>query len=253
MLMMNHTMIEQVTEKRNMFKHNSLELLVGIICTVKIVYGWAAIKENTIIYIVNTFIVYLCAGIYLFFKDTLYKLNSNKILYINNVLKEKEIFNELQNEFQQIFESLEEGIIVVKNDKVSFTNDMFHELYRFRSRDKDKTSIDHRNEAYMDLKIFKVLRDDFANQIFDSVPELSKGTKKNKKKTICMPQDSQGLLYSIRDLIQKPPSFFKDKFFFIDCPTDSKQKFKYVHIKMKQLNSLTNTKMSGKETNKTVL
>ena len=133
LLMMNHTMIEQVIHKRHALKHNSIELLFAITCTIKIVYGWDDFKEKYVIYFLNIIIVYLIAGTYHYFKDKLYKLNSNKTLHINNVIKEKEIFNELQNEYQQIFESLEEGIVVVKNDKMSFTNEMFHEIFRSQS------------------------------------------------------------------------------------------------------------------------
>jgi hypothetical protein len=127
---MNHTMIEQVIDKRNTLKHNSLELFAGISCTIKIVYGLEAFLKNPGPYFLNMFIVFLIFGTYSYFTNKIFKLNSRKILHINNVLKEKEIFNELQDEYQQIFESLEEGIVVVKGGKMSFTNDKFHQIFR---------------------------------------------------------------------------------------------------------------------------
>lgn len=97
----------------------------------KIIYGYDSFTFKAFPkHILNIFVVFLIAGTYHYFKEKLYKTNSNKTLHINNVLKEKEIFNELQNEYQQIFESLEEGIVVVKNNKMSFTNNMFHQIFR---------------------------------------------------------------------------------------------------------------------------
>ena len=90
----------------------------------------------------------------------------------------------------------------------------------------------------MDLKIFKVFRDDFADKLFEPEKETQSIRKKKNKKNIGLSHESHRVLYSIRDLVKKPSSFFVDKFFFIDCPSDSKQKFKYVHIKMKQLKSI---------------
>ena len=193
-----------------------------MIFTFKIVFGWALFLTNPAIYLLNILVVLVIGSVYYYFKDKLYKLNSNKTLHINNIFKEKELYTELHNEYQQIFESLEEAIVVVKNDKISFTNDMFHEI--FENDIRNSSSVPNQSKQHefeIDFKIFKVFRDEFKNE-FASPRSSEKMKKKKKKTTSSKSQESHGQLYSIRDLVRKPASFFVDKFFFIDCPRFSK-------------------------------
>ena len=138
-----------------------------MICTFKIVYGWAYFLKAPGFILVNALVVLLVGCGYFYLKDKLYKINSNKTLHINSIFKEKELYNELHNEFQQIFESLEEGIVVVKNDKISFTNEMFHQIFKYdASLSQEANQSQH--EIEIDYKIFKVFRDEFKEQMFDS-------------------------------------------------------------------------------------
>lgn len=123
-------MINQLIEKKDQLKHNAIQLFVGMICTIKIVYGWDIIVDEPGYVVLNALVVLIVGCIFQYFIDKLSKVNSNKTLHINNIFKQKELYNELHNEYQQIFESLEEGIVVVKNDKLSFTNEMFHQIFK---------------------------------------------------------------------------------------------------------------------------
>ena len=194
-----------------------------MIFTFKIVFGWALFLTNPAIYLLNILVVLVIGSVYYYFKDKLYKLNSNKTLHINNIFKEKELYTELHNEYQQIFESLEEAIVVVKNDKISFTNDMFHEI--FENDIRSNTNVPNQSQKHefeIDIKIFKVFRDEFKNEFASPRSSGKSKKKKNRTASFKMSQESHGQLYSIRDLVRKPASFFVDKFFFIDCPRFSK-------------------------------
>lgn len=98
--------------------------------------------------------------VFQYFIDKLSNVNSNKTLHINNIFKERELYNELHNEYQQIFESLEEGIVVVKNDKISFTNEMFHQIFKNDASYSQEANFSQ-HDAEIDFKIFKVFRDEF--------------------------------------------------------------------------------------------
>ena len=50
-------MIDQVTDKKHAFKHNIIELLLGMLCTFKIIYGLDHFLKTPGIIIVNVFIV----------------------------------------------------------------------------------------------------------------------------------------------------------------------------------------------------
>ena len=103
---------------------------------------------------------------------------------------------------------------------------MFHQIFKNDASFGHGAKQSSEHDIEIDFKIFKVFRDEFKNEhLFDSGKTNNMIKKKKKKTDLGVSQESHGYVYSIRDLVKKPASFFVDKFFFIDCPRTSKKKF----------------------------
>jgi hypothetical protein len=76
------------------------------------------------------------------------------------VIDRTEFEKKMSNELHQIFENLEEGILLFKNDSVNFTNALFRTILKNVNLINDdrlwiqEGSLDH----ILDCKIFKVFR-----------------------------------------------------------------------------------------------
>ena len=68
-------------------------------------------------------------------------------------MQEVSVLKEVQKEQTQIMQSLEEGIILMKQNEVAFTNQIFDQILK-----KENETID--NNLLLDKKIFRVYRND---------------------------------------------------------------------------------------------
>lgn len=69
------------------------------------------------------------------------------------MMQEVSVLKEVQKEQTQIMQSLEEGIILMKQNELAFTNQIFDQILK-----KENETID--NNLLMDKKIFRVYRND---------------------------------------------------------------------------------------------
>ena len=82
--------------------------------------------------------------LFIFLHQSLKNLNLDICIEANKSQMEVKVITRLQQEFKQMFESLQEGIVVIQNGVITFKNSIFTQLYQ--------------DEVEMDLKIFKLFR-----------------------------------------------------------------------------------------------
>lgn len=103
-------------------------------------------------------------------KQALIELNKEQTKEISKVLVNMRAIKKVSEDYQDMLESLEEGIVVVKNDRINFTNKIFKQIIK-------RLNLDYEDEAVrkklLDLKIFKVFRSG-AEENDNSVSEMSR-------------------------------------------------------------------------------
>ena len=123
---------------------------------------------------------------------------------IQEIIKATQLSEEIKRvksgneEMQEIFQSLEEAIIVVKNHAISFSNDIFKGIMDQVNEASDQLGINNPYEQPM-FKIFRKTQ--------DSDPEEKVNLTQN---FVC--ELSENLL-SIKNILLKPQEFFADKVF----------------------------------------
>lgn len=75
--------------------------------------------------IVNSLSFFICLPLYMYCNQALVNINKKQEADVNMMVKEMKIAQELQIEQQQLFESLEEGIILIKENEISLKNSIF--------------------------------------------------------------------------------------------------------------------------------
>jgi hypothetical protein len=66
-------------------------------------------------------------------------------------IQEIKVVKALQFEFQQMFESLQEGIVVVTSGAISFQNTLFNNMYKQYQNQNNE-------ESLLDIKMYKIYR-----------------------------------------------------------------------------------------------
>jgi hypothetical protein len=97
-----------------------------------------------------------------------------------------------------MFESLQEGIVVIKNEVITFKNKIFTQLYSQGDHDEEET-------PFLDLKIFKVFRkadsENISNDKTSKWSESYKGSRRSHKSSAKSILDF-GNVFSLKQLIK---------------------------------------------------
>jgi hypothetical protein len=141
----------------------------------------------------------------------------------SQLTQEMKTIKNMSKEFIEMFQALEEGIIVIKDNVIDFSNDLFKEILTRIHLEKNLKSFDQ----VLDEKIFKVFR--------EGQNEESSSSQDGGKKVFSANVNESH--FSLNDLIQnKKSDFFNDKIFEIKIKKeDNDQKFKYVQIKTQEV------------------
>ena len=73
---------------------------------------------------------------------------------VNKIQQDMKTMKHVQDEFQEMFQCLEEGILLVRDQTINFSNDLFKDII---SRLKVNNAENEYTDT-LDLKIFKVFR-----------------------------------------------------------------------------------------------
>ena len=116
--------------------------------------------------------------------------------------------NKSQEDYQDLIQCIEEGIVVVKNDQLKITNKIFRQILKRLKLPYSKV----KNYA-LDLKIFKLYRQSgLGSEV--SCSDLNGGEKKS---TV---EGEIGRVFSIRQLMNKSQKYFNDKIFEMTYEAD---------------------------------
>ena len=115
----------------------------------------------------------------------------------------------IQKDFEEIFGHLDEGIAIVENNQISFTNNT---LIKVISTLKKLPEESHQlNQYILNLKIFKLIRiDDGESQDYLSSKKSISDKRSNKshKSTSTKTQENENRIYSIKELLTYQEQFF---------------------------------------------
>ena len=156
--------------------------------------------------IMNAIMTTLILPIYMYFTQALQNIDQQQCIEANRTIQDNQHVISLQNELKEIFDSLQEGILVIKNNKVTNCNKIFRSLL-----------VEDDDREYIDQQIFKLYR--------------CKEEEQSSNGGVVL-----GRIYSLRDLISQSAEFLNDKIF----ETVVSSNFKFVVVKM---NNLRNQKL----------
>ena len=98
-----------------------------------------------------SFMTFFCIANIRVTNDIVLHLNRKKQKLIYNFMYEQSRTDELKDEQQQIFESLEEGIVVIKKEQISFANTTFRDII---GKMNSKEGEDEEKKDLLSHKIF---------------------------------------------------------------------------------------------------
>lgn len=106
--------------------------------------------------------------------------------------------------------------MVVKNNKISFTNNMFEHIFH---KGIDKNNFESEVD-YLGLRVFKVFREELMINSINK--DLSSATNRSHRVFKKTQQNTKSkILLTLRDLIKNPPEYFVDKIFCLDISIQS--------------------------------
>ena len=98
-----------------------------------------------------SFVTFFCIANLRITDDIVLHLNRKKQKLIYDFMNEQSRTDELKDEQQQIFESLEEGIVVIKKEQISFANTTFRDII---GKMNSKKGEDEEKKDLLRYKIF---------------------------------------------------------------------------------------------------
>ena len=116
----------------------------------------------------------------------------------------------VSNQNQSILSNLEEGIIVFKDNEISYQNQVFKSILK-----RIKLVIDRPQKNLMDEKLFKLIKQTDSSS--------SNDLSKNSKEESLSYRMQIGRIFSLKDLLSKKVNYLKDKIFEIDLTDSSDQ------------------------------
>lgn len=105
-----------------------------------------------------------------------------------------------------MFQSLDEGIVVLQNQQINFTNEVFNQIVQ---------ELEEEEMDVGDRKMFKVYRKTELNDQYKSRQYSSLYRKQPSSSDNQSPMNDSIQDLSLRELIQKDEQFFADKIFEI--------------------------------------
>ena len=75
--------------------------------------------------IIPTFEIVILASLYIYVNQSLQNLNLDICIEANKSQMEINVIKKLQAEFELMFESLQEGIVVIQDEAITFSNTIF--------------------------------------------------------------------------------------------------------------------------------
>ena len=103
------------------------------------------------------------------------------------IINKGDFEKKMSNEVNEIFENLEEGILLIKNNSINFANKMFHQILQNMSI--ISSNGDNIEEGVLDYKMFRLFRNiQFSDTSESSISDCKgsrrslKVSKKRKKK-----------------------------------------------------------------------
>ena len=122
------------------------------------------------------------------------------------------VMKNVSKEFYEMFNTMEEGIVVFKDEIINFSNNAFREI--INSFDDDEIGLD-----LIKYKLFKIYRENKSEGMRINVRRRETKSKFNISKE----------LYSIQDILREDAEFLEDKIFEIMyVERRQRKRFKYV-------------------------
>ena len=85
-------------------------------------------SSNIMKILLPTIQIILCASLYIYVNQSLQNLNLDICIEANKSHSEINVIKKLQAELELMFESLQEGIVVIQNEGITFSNIIFDSL-----------------------------------------------------------------------------------------------------------------------------
>ena len=77
---------------------------------------------------INLFVSVLMMPLYIYVQQALMNLNTEMSNDASKLIQEVKVVKALTYEYQQMFESLKEGIVVISNEEITFKNGIFDKI-----------------------------------------------------------------------------------------------------------------------------
>ena len=130
-----HRSLLHLIKKRHWAKFNALQVLISMIALEKRITGQFVL----VAYLSLSFVALFCIANLRISDDIVLHLNRKKQKLIYNFTYEQSRTDELKDEQQQNCESLEEGIVVIKKEQISFANTTFRDIIgKLNSKERDE-------------------------------------------------------------------------------------------------------------------
>ena len=157
-----------------------MNILNLIVCNIGLVHRFYNFGNFNITMVeIFTFLACLCGqSLYVLCYQTIQSIEDQQKRDIYEKQKETNIIKMIYKEFHQMIMSLEEGIVVIQNGNISFSNDMFLDIIKRLKLNENQKIMNTIN-----LKVFRV---------YDQDCELSKE------------------MFSISDILNNSISFLRD-------------------------------------------
>ena len=121
------------------------------------------------------------------------------------IINSKRLRKEMSSEMYEIFSNLNEGIIVVQNKSINYTNLVFESILKSLSiMSPLQTNI---TNLVLDLKMFQLYKNHDEDENSSSSSGKLSNLKKRKKKSYKEVPEEQQRMFSLKDIMKKSESF----------------------------------------------
>ena len=213
LLITNHLLIEVFRHGCKLAVINSIIIIIGLVYRI---FGFSNAAEHIVPIIGNCLIMLAGFIIIIRIQLQLLVLHEKTTQLASELQHEMWAIKKVSQEYAEMFQALEEAIVVIKDGKINFQNEIFQFILEQVGEHADETNP-------LDIKIFKIFRETDNNSSKSRPHTIYKNTATEK-------------LYSLRDLIHRKHNYFSDKVFEIQFRGDeADQAFRFIQIKVSKI------------------
>ena len=104
---------------------NMIILLLGMISRI---YGFTNIQDHIVTIGINMLACLIIYPLYIYINQALMNHNMKQTRLASSLTVEMKTIKNISEEYSDMLQSLEEGIVVIKNNSINFSNDIFKEI-----------------------------------------------------------------------------------------------------------------------------